>query len=118
MQTSRNTTLTVLSCSPWLDERIFPCYVATASLFVLLVHGVWVSKPAKVLRGIDTNEDVKCEEPGQTNGIVVGVFKIARLVGVLALLGLSTVTGIKHGLKWIDLALIGTSVRSHFLIFP
>lgn len=79
------------------------------SLIILLVRGIWASKLVKLLRGIETNVEVG---HNQKSGIAIAVFKLARLAGILVLLGLSGVTAIKHGLKWQDLALMGTLVRS------
>lgn len=104
-------------CSLWLDERILPSYIATASLFILLVRGVWVSRPVRILRGVNTDHKLLELERGkheQKHGIVIAAFKVARLAGVLVLLGVSAVTAINYGLKWLDLALVGTLVRLLF----
>ena len=46
----------------------------------------------------------------QRGGVVIFLFKIARLGGVLALLGLSVFAAIRHAWKVFDLALVATLV--------
>lgn len=97
----------------WLDERILPLYVATASLLMLLVRELWTSKPVKTLRRIEMD---KKTEPlvcflDRKGGITIALFKITRLASILVLLCISAVTAIKQLRLW-DLALVVALVCS------
>ena len=84
-------------------------------MLVLLIHKIWVSKLVKNLRGVKLDEVPEGIMPergffDQRGGVVIFLFKIARLGGVLALLGLSVFAAIRHAWKVFDLALVATLV--------
>ena len=107
----------------WFDERIFPSYIAIASLIILFLQGLWASKPVKLLRGVDTDDAPELPKSSRgfvekRGGIIIVAFKVARLAGVVALLQLSAITAIKHGFRLWDLALAGTLVRALLFYNP
>lgn len=109
--------------SIWLDEQVFPSYVAAASLFILLLHAAWVSKPLKKLRGLHATDDYERVEASKgyidrIGGTTIFVFKFARLDGVLALLALMVYCALQSGWSSQSIALVATVVRDHVLSHP
>lgn len=86
---------------------MIPFYVAVASLFALLVHGIWSSKLVQKLRGTNT--------AGNRNPEVFAFFfKASRLCGVLTVTCLTIYTAASHGRKFVDIALVATLVCDVF----
>ncbi|KAJ7497652.1 hypothetical protein FB451DRAFT_240230 [Mycena latifolia] len=86
--------------SLWSDTVFIPLYVGTASIVTLLLHLLWASKPVLKLRA-SYFKHVPLEPEDAPNihslavhiekdgGITIFAFKVARLVGCLALLSVS-----------------------------
>ena len=94
---------------------LFPAYFAALSVILLVLHGVWLSKPVQKLLArarpsrkpaIEEATEVVVEEAPQHNGLIADLknhinakggpviffYKVLRLVGCLALVGLTIAT--------------------------
>ncbi|KAJ7465185.1 hypothetical protein FB451DRAFT_1488697 [Mycena latifolia] len=86
--------------SLWSDTLFIPLYVGTASIVTLLLHLLWASKPVLKLRAsYFKHVPLEPEDAPDTHSLAVHIekhggnaifaFKVARLVGCLALLSVS-----------------------------
>ncbi|KIP05213.1 hypothetical protein PHLGIDRAFT_534841, partial [Phlebiopsis gigantea 11061_1 CR5-6] len=96
--------------SIWLDERAVPSVVAMASLLTLLARGVW---PSKSLRGLSPDRDRENEVLGghfltSRGGMTILIFKVTRLVAVMALFCLWGIAAIKNERDQPNIALLMT----------
>jgi hypothetical protein len=104
-------------CSPWVDERVWPSYVAAASLLILILKAIWISSPLKRLRGQDARNELEVESStnsgyiAKRGGVIIFLFKLVRLLGVLALFSLTLVTAVRYRWRASDIALVATLVR-------
>ena len=102
--------------SPWLDERVWPAYVAAASLLSLGIHLLSTSKLLRTLHGVNATRGPEVESKtsgyiAKRGGIVIFLFKFTRSLGVIALFGLTLFTAVSYGWRASDIALVSTSVR-------
>ncbi|KAJ7916159.1 multidrug resistance-associated ABC transporter [Mycena leptocephala] len=95
--------INIAPVSPWSNTLVLPLYVGSASIVTLLFHILWKSKLGLKLRAsffkisFET-ADSPNESPGQSiadhianhGSKTIFAFNVARLIGCLLLLGLST----------------------------
>ncbi|GJE86639.1 multidrug resistance-associated ABC transporter [Phanerochaete sordida] len=85
----------------WLDERIFPCYVATVSLLTLIASDLFgsVFSPEVHKRVKDELEapSTSCGFIVRRGGGVIFAFKLARLASVFTLLALTVIGAAQSG---------------------
>ncbi|EKM56938.1 uncharacterized protein PHACADRAFT_208107 [Phanerochaete carnosa HHB-10118-sp] len=106
----------------WLDRRVFPSYVAAASLLVLVARSIWNSQPSRRLVGINAPkfEAPSADSEGflaRRGGAVIVIFKLARLAGVLALLVFTLLSAAKFGRNefWVDFAQVAALAYASLL---
>lgn len=102
--------------SIWLDERVFPTYAAAASILVLALRAVWNTQALRKRASNATNGSTYAQTRSasfldRVGGPTIFFFKIARLLGTLALFGLTLLTAVHGGWKWVDVTAVATLVR-------
>ena len=94
---------------------MLPFYVAAASCLVLLTRTIWTSAQIKTSRAVNEQVpnigDLAAGFFTQRGGAIIVSFKVMRLGGVLALLGLSTFANTHDAWTAFDLALVASLVR-------
>ncbi|KAI0693031.1 hypothetical protein BC835DRAFT_1520746 [Cytidiella melzeri] len=100
--------------SMWQDQRLFPAYVAGASLIVLSLHMLYGLKPGKF------NSTIRNDEPQSTvsrqgtswlanrGGPIIFAFKTVRLIAVVTLCILATATAAHVKWSWYHIAIVST----------
>lgn len=105
----------------WKDERLFPTYVAAASVAVLGIQGILSTKLFRRLFFKNTyessNEQIAVQEQptswfGKRGTATIFTFKFTRLLALIALFALTVVSTADAGWKWHNVALVLTSVST------
>ncbi|KAI0703637.1 hypothetical protein BC835DRAFT_1262769 [Cytidiella melzeri] len=114
----------------WQDERIFPAYVAAASLLALILQAILSSNCVQrvLLKRGEVSEDAVAEQGtswlSKKGGPVIFVFKLVRLLTVITLAILTTVTTVHVGWSWYSVANVlalvsatgGSSLEAPFIV--